>query len=236
MEYRQLIIDKDDKVVIDYLNRLFDADSRVLIEKGISGNYLVWRIGLPPEYVNMFCRFVARSIVLSRKYDYICGKIKIGELSYAKICFLMSLLYFDIQSEVNRIVEVIRDLEEISIEGVSNFCMTGLRTDWQELLELVEVLIGNKYDDYDIFSVVSFVMSTKVKGNKSLFLAEYPDVLLTNVTDGVIVLNVRLFDNPEYDIISSVIAESPKELIVEKGKLPDELCKVLEKLTDVKML
>ena len=72
--------------------------------------------------------------------------------------------------------------------------------------------------------------------NKSLFLAQYPDILLANVTDGLMVEHIKLHENEDFNLINTIIAEGASELIIEKNQLKQSLLDCLSNLVKVKIL
>lgn len=236
MKSRKLLLDKSNSNMIDYIGRLFDSDNLVHYERRTIGEYVEYDVDLPSEYLPALYRFIAKSVILSEKYDFVTSRLKLGELNYAKVTFLMALVFFDIKAEIKELAKNIQHLESINSVGVADFCMTRIKADWVDVIDLVEVLAGGEYADEDMYSVVSFLLGTRSKEDKSIFLADFDNFILTNVTDGIMIENYNFFDNPEYNLISAVIEQRPKELIVEKGVMGRELYDTLSHITDINVL
>ena len=147
---------------------------------------------------------------------------------------MAALLYFDLDGEVGQVIDIIKDKETISVEGIFNFKLNDMSEEWEELKNIGEVLVYNE-SEQDIYNVINFLMSNR-NSDKSLFLAQYPDILLANVSDGVMVDNVKLYKNDDFNLINTVIAESPTELIIEKNQIKGSLYECLSKLVKVKVL
>ena len=80
------------------------------------------------------------------------------------------------------------------------------------------------------------MLSSRINADKTIFIAEYPEIMLTNVTDGVMCDIFGVYGNCEFDLIDSLVSECPKEVIVESGKVSKELVDVLKIIMEVKLL
>ena len=136
------------------------------------------------------------------------------------------MLYFDFDGEIEQAVSVIKYEDSISIEGTFDFKLQFMRDDWEELKSIGEVLTFSQSEE-DIYNVAGFMMTNR-NSSKSLFLA--------NVTDGLMVEHIKLYKNEDFNIINSIIAESPAELILEKNQIKQSLLDCLSHIVKVKIL
>ena len=235
MKEVKLYVNKEDINTIDYLKTLFNTDAKIQYDI-LMNSSVVFKVNILDSYTNVFYKFIAKVIVTNAKFDFFSKRLNIDSYTYEKVALLASLIFFAIKSEVNEVYKKIKNLSSINIDGVINFCLVGLYSDWEDLLEVVELILCGDMTSSDINNVISFIMASKQASKKSLFLAEFPELLITNVTDGVITTNVKFFHNSEYDLISLIVEECPLEFIVEDGVLSKDLLKVLSKFTDIKVL
>lgn len=232
---RKVIIAKTNIIAYEYLTQVLVAISNSEIEILNSKNYYILQVEVADEFLKTFCDYVARSIIVSQKYKILISGLKNITLSYANVACFSALLHFDIENEVERTAEIISAFQDISIEGVFDFKLSDFAKDWRELEGIGEILAYESKSEDDIYNVTNFMMSTRVN-NASLFLAQYPDILLANVTDGVVVDSINLYKNNDYNLINAIIAECPNEIIVEKNQIKSALLDCLSRIVKVKQL
>lgn len=236
MEHRQLIIESGNIRQIDYLTRLLTTDARISFTMENSVNYTMIDVDLPTAYVATFNRFVAKVIVITEKYEYLSELVDVVDLDFVRATFFSTLLYFDIQQEINSVAEGIADDSTISLAGVFNFKFGKIKEEWSELIELITTILDSPHEDEDIYSISAFMLSSRATSEKTIFIADYPNIVLTNVTDGHMCDTIGIYGNAKFDLIDALVGECPSEVIIESGKVPTELLVVLDKLMPIKML
>ena len=236
MEHRQLIIESGNIRQIDYLTRLLTTDSRISFTTEQGVNYTMIDVDLPSTYVATFNKFVAKAIVITEKYEYLSELVDVADLDYVRATFFSTLIYFDIHQEINSVAEGIAGDSTISLAGVFNFKFGKIKEEWSELIELISTILDSPHEDEDIYSISAFMLSSRSAGEKTIFIADYPNIVLTNVTDGHMCDIVGIYGDPMYDLIDALVGECPSEVIIETGKIPKELIVVLDKLMPIKML
>ncbi len=230
---KKVIIEKNNSIAYEYLINNF-ASSGIKFKLKKSYTFIFFEVEVDSNQCDSFLKFVAKSIILSHKYQSIISAFDEVEYTFANVACLAALLYFDLDGEVGQVIDIIKDKETISVEGTFNFKLNDMSEEWEELKNIGEVLVYNE-SEQDIYNVINFLMSNR-NSDKSLFLAQYPDILLANVSDGVMVDNVKLYKNDDFNLINTVIAESPTELIIEKNQIKGSLYECLSKLVKVKVL
>ncbi len=230
---KKVIIEKNNSIAYEYLINNF-ASSGIKFKLKKSYTFIFFEVDVDINQRDNFLKYVAKSIILSHKYQSIISVFDEVEYTFANVACLAALLYFDLDGEVGQVIDIIKDKETISVEGTFNFKLNDMSEEWEELKNIGEVLVYNE-SEQDIYNVINFLMSNR-NSDKSLFLAQYPDILLANVSDGVMVDNVKLYKNDDFNLINTVIAESPTELIIEKNQIKGSLYECLSKLVKVKVL
>lgn len=230
---KKVIIEKNNSIAYEYLINNF-ASSGIKFKLKKSYTFIFFEVEVDSNQCDSFLKFVAKSIIISHKYQSIISVFDDVEYTFANVACLAALLYFDLDGEVGQVIDIIKDKETISVEGTFNFKLNDMSEEWEELKNIGEVLVYNE-SEQDIYNVINFLMSNR-NSDKSLFLAQYPDILLANVSDGVMVDNVKLYKNDDFNLINTVIAESPTELIIEKNQIKGSLYECLSKLVKVKVL
>lgn len=230
---KKIIVAKDNAIAYDYLSNNFaSVGIKFKIKKSTLFNFIL--VELDASMRDIYLNILAKAVIISHKYKVLIDTFKEVEWTYAKVACLASILYFDIDGEIDTVIPAIADEDTISVEGIFDFKLPQIREDWEELKSIGQVLIYGDSDE-DIYNVINFMMTGRTDG-KSLFLAQYPDILLANVSEGVMVDSVKFYQNDDFNLINNVIAESPVELIVEKNQLKKSLLDCLSKIVKVKIL
>ncbi len=230
---KKVIIEKENLIAYDYLvDNLAGSGIKFKIKQSELFNTLF--VELDEDMCDSFFTLIAKAIIISHKYKTIMSAFEDLELNFANITCISALLYFDFDSEIEQAVSVIKYEDSISIEGTFDFKLQFMRDDWEELKSIGEVLTFSQSEE-DIYNVAGFMMTNR-NSSKSLFLAGYPDILLANVTDGLMVEHIKLYKNEDFNLINSIIAESPAELILEKNQIKQSLLDCLSHIVKVKIL
>lgn len=230
---KKVIINKNNTLALDYLVDNF-AGCGIKFKLKPSELFNSLTVEVDSELFESFLTILAKAIILSHKYPAIiaaCDKI---EYTYANVACISALLYFDLQGEVDDVISVIKGEDSISVEGTFDFKLSNMREDWEELESIAQILTLGESDE-DIYNVTNFMLSNR-NTNKSLFLAQYPDILLANVTDGLMVEHIKLHENEDFNLINTIIAEGASELIIEKNQLKQTLLDCLSNLVKIKIL
>ncbi len=230
---KKIIIAKDNEIAYNYLVDNF-AGSGIKFKIKKSNYFIIIQVDLDNSLNDIFVKYMAKAIILSHKYKEIMSAFEELPMSYANIACISALLYFDLAGEIEQVSKIIGEKDTISVEGTFTFKFGEMLEDWEELKNIGQVLTYSDQEE-DIYNVATFMMSTR-GSNKSLFLAQYPDILLANVTDGLMVESIKLYKNDDFNLINAVISECPTELIIEKNQLKKELFDCLNKLVKVKEL
>lgn len=230
---KKVIIEKTNVIAYDYLVNNF-ASSGIKFKLKKSVTFIFFEVDLESGQIDLFLKYTAKSIILSHKYESIIKVFEGVELTYANVACIAALLNFDLDGEIAQVVDMIHDKNTISVEGTFNFLLSDLSEEWEELKNIGDVLVYNE-SEQDIYNVINFLMNNR-NNEKSLFLAQYPEILLANVSDGIMVDNIKLYKNEDFNLINTIIAESPTELIIEKNQIKGSLYECLSKIVKVKVL
>lgn len=230
---KKLIIEKGNTLAYEYLTSGF-ASLGIKFKVTQSKQFYFVSCDWGEEQTEQVLRFVSKAIIIPTKFRTLLSAFEKVSLDYAGVACLSALLHFDLEGEIKQVRDVIVNKNTLSLEGIFEFCLGKMREDWEELKSIGEVLELSDNED-DIYNVTTFMMSNR-GSSKSLFLAEYPEILLANVTDGHMVENFRLHQNDDFNLINLVVAESPSELIIEKNQIKQPLYECLSKLVNIKVL
>lgn len=232
---KNIIISKENKIAFDYLIDSFVQNTKIKFKISKSENYNIIKITTEEIFFDDFLHILAKSIVVSKKFYYLFNEFKDFKFDYATITCFCALLYFDIESEIEKVKFMILKDDTISVDGTFLFKMQKMAEEWEELKNIGLVLTFDEIDKEDLYNIATFMISTR-SNKKSLFLAQYPNIMLANVTDGIVIDRVKIFENCDFDLISAVVSESPNEIIVEKKLLKSCLIESLSKIVKVKEL
>lgn len=230
---KKLIIEKGNTLAYEYLTSGF-ASIGIKFKVMQSKQFYFLIYDCADEQNEQISRLIAKAIIVPIKFATLMPAFANASLDYARVACLAALLHFDLEGELKQVCNAIEFKNPLSLEGTFEFCLGKMREDWEELKNIGEVLEASDNED-DIYNVTTFMMSNR-GSSKSLFLAEYPDILLANVTDGHMVGNFKLHQNEDFNLINAVVAESPSELIIEKNQIKQPLIDCLNKLINIKIL
>lgn len=236
MLHKDLIVENGKKREREYLEKILESDEKINFRLAEGDKYHVIAVDYPDEYNALLNKYLAKLILISNKYEFLKKRISKMEMNESVCALISSLVYFDSANEIKKIIRIINEMETISLNGVYTFLLGNLSEEWSELVDLSNSLLNTNHSDTDIWGVANFMMSSRLKGDKSIFIAEYPSLLLTNVSKGSLIDIIKLFDNQEYNLINAIIAECPTEVIVDKEKIDNEVISVLKKIVKVKIL
>lgn len=231
---RKIVIENSNTVAKKYITTLLD---KISAQKVVSkeDKYLVFTIDFCCEFLPILERGIARLVLATSKLMYLKNKLNVSLKSHNIIAVVVSLIYFDFESEEDYILSCICESKIYSIPGIINFNVNELHCNWLELVGLASNLLENGDDD-DILNVANFLLTTRVHENKSIFVVDYDTMIVSNIIKGVIIDYVKLFDDNIDNLINIIAQESPVELIVEREFLTSQDIQILSKLVKVTQL
>lgn len=219
----------------EIINRLNQIDG-IVIDVSNGEKFTIINAEFPDLEEVRFKLTIVKSLLITRKFEYIYDRIKISNMSLAVCTLLSSLVYFDNIQEMKQLSRIIGNTDVYSLDGIYNFRMGEIVDSWNELVELTNSLLLGAHTETDIYNVAGFMMASRLKGEKSIFIADYPSMLITNVSKGGLIDVLNLYDNAEFNLLNAIIAECPTEVIVEKDTLHDELVSTLKNFVKIKMI
>lgn len=210
MRERILGIDKKSKA-IDYIKDcLIEKEIDYKIEQDDNQTYFKIL-----DTHNFLDSLVSDIIVLYYKF-YEISKLLIpsGSCSYPCCAYIGSVLSIDADLEREQIKSVIPADNFISIDGIYNFCLKEIRESWESLAVLCEKLILQCKNDKDLFSLTSFMLGVENDNNATVTVDKQEKITLNK--NGERIKLPKLFTDPEMDAITTILANSPTEIIILK--------------------
>lgn len=206
------------------------------VEYNEGKHYVRMSVNVDDSLLNKVVQMVVDEIIVRRKFEYITSRLAIDEMTHCLCVLVSALVYFEHNQEWQRVAKKLTTTQCYNIDGLFDFQIDDLISEWQELVELTNSLLKSGYNDTDIYNVASFMLSPRIKAEKSIFIADIKGQLVTNVTKGGMVEVIDLYKDTEYNLINAIIAECPSELIVEGEIATSKLVLTLKNLLKVKII
>lgn len=224
MKERILGIDKNSKA-IDYIN-----DS--LTENGIAfkieeDDNQIFFITQDDECINSI---VSEIIVIYFKFNEVSKLLTSnGTCSYPFCAYIGSVLSIDAELEREQIKKAIPSDSFINIDGIYNFCLNEIRESWESLAILCEKLILQCKTEKDMYSLTSFMLGVENDTNATLTVDKQDTITLKK--NGKKLNIPQLFSDPEMDAITTILANSPTEIIIlKKEAFSNEFMNLMKKI------
>ncbi|MDD4839228.1 MAG: hypothetical protein PHE93_00965 [Clostridia bacterium] len=168
------------------------------------------------------------------KLSFFLDKIEYATLSHSLVALLSSLVFFDRSFEESVIMKTIHEVASYNIDGILNFRLKSLTTNWTELSGLANNLLKVATTPDDIFNVATFLASSEGGKNQLLFVKN-TDLSVFNTTENRTVQIENIFDEPELDLILATVRECPSEIILRNVDFSDPMQNTLRKLAHVQI-
>lgn len=148
---------------------------------------------------------------------------------YPYCAYIGSVLSIDANLEREQVRINIPDDNFISIDGIYNFCLDDIRQSWESLAALCEKLVSQCKTEKDLYSLTSFMLG--VENDVCSILTVDKKESITLKKDGENLKLLNFFDNPEMDAITTILANSPSEiLIIQKEAFSQEFMNLMHKI------
>lgn len=225
MRERILSIGKNSKAV-DYIEEYL-TDNHREYRKELDDNQVyfviadtdIWLDALISEVIVLYFKFYEISKLIIPK----------GDCPYSYCAYIGSVLSIDADIEKEEVIKNIPQDSLISIDGIYNFCLKELRESWQSLAILCDKLIAQCKCDKDLYSLTSFMLGVENETNSTLTVDRQDIISLKK--DGESLKLPKFFDDPEKDAITTILANSPSEiLIVKKEAFSQEFMNLMHKI------
>lgn len=157
------------------------------------------------------------------KLRYFLNNLQPHALNHSHCALVCSLVHFDRAYEGTIVRRALADTADFNVDGIFNFRLESLKSNWQELVELADRLLSGASVTRDVFDIASFITSTEGAKNR---LAVCEDKLI-NLTKRRTVRILPLFEEKELNLISAIIRERPCEIILDKAILSEAMMDTL---------
>jgi len=177
-----------------------------------------------------FEELISEVIVLYFKFNEI-SKLLIpnGNCPYAYCAYIGSVLSIDASIEREEVKNNIPSDTFVSIDGIYNFCLKDIRESWESLALLCDKLVSQCKCDKDLYSLTSFMLGVENEVSSTLTVDKQEEITLKK--DGEILKLPNFFEDPEMDAITTILANSPTEiLIVKKEAFSPEFMNLMHKI------
>lgn len=235
MLHKEIVLSGSKSDTIQYcLKRLESMNAVISLHEG----KLYTQISVAVDNANYgeLINLITYLLIIDKKFEYLINNIAIKEYDQCLCALVSSLVYFDSVQEASRVNRIISGRDKYIIDGLYNFKLQELIEGWRELVDLTNSLLASGYNEVDIFNVINFMMSPRIKPDKSIFIADIKSLLITNVSKGGVIDVPDLYHNDEYNLINAIIAECPTEVIIEGESMDKSILKTLKNIVKIKII
>lgn len=233
---KEIIVSNKDVRELEFIKRRLNSIEGATLEISEGRHFVRINIDFAPEWLYFVKGAVIDCLLLVKKMEFITENINLQNINVPFATLISSLLYFEHTSERSRINKLVINTRNFNIDGIYDFRMGEFKEAWRELVDITNSLIASGCTETDIYNVTTFMMSPNIKQDKALFIADVDRLLLTNLSMGGIVDIPQLFEEPQYNLIAAIISECPAEVVVESGKISEDLLKCLKNILKVKCM
>lgn len=229
--------EKEYNYIIEKLNQLNNL--AYAVENTKSRHHI--NIATNEEYVAIIKpkieKMIIDTILVYIKYDYLIGKIHFNKDNYLNSTLLSALVYCDRAHEEAIVELAMRDLYEYSIDALFRFRMRELKSNWDEIVSLVNSLVHSNHTPQDIYSLIEFILEmSEGRKSKILITKENEEVVIKNITKDQIVAIPKLSDTKYSNIISAIISTNPYEIQLEQEVLGSEVLTIINNIVSLKTI
>lgn len=235
MLHKEIVLSSAKGDVLQYCLRKLEAMNAVT-SVTVGKHYTHIAVGVDSACYGELIELVCYLLIVDRKYEYLVANINVKDYNQCLCALLSSIIYFDHVQEASRVAKIISGRDKYVIDGIYNFRLGDLIEGWQELVDLTNSLLTSGYNEVDIYNVINFMMSPRLKPDKSIFIADIKSLLLTNVSKGGMIEVPDLYHNDEFNLINAIIAECPTEVIIEGESMNKSILKTLKNIVKVKII
>ncbi|MGI6701539.1 MAG: hypothetical protein ACOX3U_03640 [Christensenellales bacterium] len=183
-------------------------------------------------------RIITDTVLIYIKYSYLTKNIHFNEESYLNSALISALVYCDRNHETMLVENILNDVYEYSIDALFKFRMGELKSNWDEVIMLVNGLIHSNHTPNDIYSLIQFIleMSDDKKSLLKISRGDNESIVIENITSDKKIDIPKLSERDHTNIISAIISANPYEIQLEKELLNNEMINVVNNIVRLKTI
>lgn len=181
------------------------------------------------------CAKIAGILTTYFKHAFLTDKLKPYRTGAAQASLLAVMVYYDCEADRAEIFDKLRKFDVISVDGVFNFAMRDIKSDWEELAAISENLFDGDYDDDDLFDVAGYVVEEKTDRSRFL-IADAKDPVVTDLARGGFVTVDDLYGDSSLNLINCVVGNGAKEVTLDASFRDKELIETLSRFAKVRRI
>lgn len=191
------------------------------------------------EYDKKACQtavkeLIADIILNNVKLQYIVSSLGKRSIDASLCALISSMLYYDNKREEEFVKKQIAPLKNYCIDGIVNFKLRELVSEWRELGDIIVNTLGKGFGEKEMYSLALYMLGERK--DTSLFIADSKEILITNVSQGGLVKVPEIYGEKVYNIINAIVKYGASEVVIERGNADKELLNALRNIVDVKIL
>lgn len=164
------------------------------------------------------------------KLKYYIDNVLSGKLTFAKVAFLGALSRYEREQEQVIIANMIKNLSIYNLDTIFLCPMRDIKKGWGELTKLSgEVCKEN--DEDNLYSIAEYMLKNRKRKSVYVFGKNY---VLTDMLKGKNIEMIKIYNDKDFDLINTLIANGITTLYIESIDKELEYC--LNYLFEVKRI
>ncbi len=237
MWINELSIDKKYNVEYDYIISRLDGIKNLSYTKENSKERFICSLATNLENEN-FVKSELQDIITKVILIYLKRRIVFSGIDvncYLDVAYMASIIYFDINYEVNYLRSKMDNITDYNIDGILNFRLKKLKDNWLELRGFTADLL--KFSTVEDLTYITSLMNSTYSGVSELKLEKTKGSIKLTTTQPELNIDILpIYSNDYYNILDAIIFSNPKNILLSNISLPKEMTTVLKKIIPVKYL
>ena len=237
MWLNELSIDKQYGLEYDYIIGRLDRIKNLSYTKENSKDRYICSLACNKKYKNDV-KIELQDILIKVILIYLKRRIVFNNQDvrcYLDVAYMASIIYFDINYEVNYLISKMDNITDYNIDGILNFRLGKLKSNWLELSGFTADLV--KFSTVEDLTYITSLMNSSYKGVSELKVEKgNSGIVLTSSKPDLNIDVLPIYSNDYYNILDAIIFSNPKNILLKNISLPTEMATVLKKIIPVKYL
>lgn len=220
----------------DY-NKEIDYIKQCLLNEDINFDYSAnkFRVNISVEIIDTDIETLAKikricveCILNFFKLRYYIENVFSGKLSYAKVAFIGALVRYEREQERVILANMIKNLPVYNLDTIFICAMRDIKRGWEELTKLSSD-VCKENDEENLYSIAEYMLKNRKRKAVYVFGNNY---VLTDMLKGKSIEMLKIYNDKNYDLINTLIANGITTLYIES--IDDNLDYCLNYLFEVK--
>ena len=213
--------------------------SRLNMEKALSyaientaNRYLI-HVASATNYKTVIDDIVAETLLMHFKYEFLSSRIRLNNNSVLNIALLSALIYSDKSHEKSVIMKILWKIQGYSIDALYDFRLGELKSNWQEVSDLVNSMLHANHSACDIYSLIEFILDMSEEDKPELEVySNNGDITIRNLDNNCVIDIPYLSDKNPINIMTALFSANPSKIYLANSVLNNEMECILNNIIE----